>query len=42
MLRLADLSRRYGDVVALGGLSLEVPPASLFGLLGPTAPASQR
>ena len=35
MLELVDLSRRYGDVVALDGLSLEVPAASLFGLLGP-------
>ena len=35
MLELVDMSRRYGDVVALDGLSLEVRPASLFGLLGP-------
>ena len=35
MLELTDLSRRYGDVVALDGLSLEVPSPNLFGLLGP-------
>lgn len=35
MLELADLGRRYGDVVALDGLTLTVPPASIFGLLGP-------
>jgi len=35
VLELTDLSRRFGDVVALDGLSLEVPRASLFGLLGP-------
>ncbi len=35
MLELTDLSRRYGEVVALDGLSLAVPPSNLFGLLGP-------
>jgi ABC-2 type transport system ATP-binding protein len=35
VLALTDLGRRYGEVVALDGLSLEVPPGSLFGLLGP-------
>ncbi len=35
MLELRDLSRRYGDVVALDGLSLDVSPGQLVGLLGP-------
>jgi len=35
MLELRNLSRRYGDVVALDGLSLDVPPGQLVGLLGP-------
>jgi ABC-2 type transport system ATP-binding protein len=29
------LARRYGDVVALDGLDLEVPAGSVFGFLGP-------
>ena len=35
MLELVDLTRRYGDLVAVDGLSLAVPPGVLFGLLGP-------
>ncbi|MDQ6797600.1 MAG: ATP-binding cassette domain-containing protein [Actinomycetota bacterium] len=35
MLQLRNLRRRYGDVVALDGLSLDVPPGQLVGLLGP-------
>lgn len=35
MLELADLTRRYGSVVALDGLTLNIPPATMFGLLGP-------
>jgi len=35
VLELTDLGRRYGEVVALDGLSLAVPGSSLFGLLGP-------
>ena len=35
MLEVRDLSRRYGDVVALDGLSFEVPPGQMFGFLGP-------
>jgi ABC-2 type transport system ATP-binding protein len=30
-----DLVKNYGDVTALGGLSLAVPPGTVFGLLGP-------
>ncbi|MEW6153015.1 MAG: ATP-binding cassette domain-containing protein [Actinomycetota bacterium] len=35
MLAFAGLTKRYGDVVALHELTLEVPPGRLFGLLGP-------
>jgi len=34
MLILADVSRRYGDVAALEGVSLEVRPGEIVGLLG--------
>ncbi|MGZ6372984.1 MAG: ATP-binding cassette domain-containing protein [Candidatus Limnocylindria bacterium] len=30
-----DLAKRYGEVVALAGLDLEVPEGSVFGFLGP-------
>ncbi|MDQ4096260.1 MAG: ATP-binding cassette domain-containing protein [Actinomycetota bacterium] len=35
MLEFFELTKRYGSVVALDRLSLEVPPGRLFGLLGP-------
>ena len=35
MLELRDLSRRYGDNVALDGLSLEVPEGEVVGFVGP-------
>ncbi len=35
MLELADLARRYGDVIALDGLSFTVEPGQLFGFVGP-------
>jgi ABC-2 type transport system ATP-binding protein len=35
MLRLNDLSKRYGDVVALDDCSFEVAPGTLLGFLGP-------
>ncbi|MCA1841774.1 MAG: ATP-binding cassette domain-containing protein [Actinobacteria bacterium] len=35
MLEFDGLTKRYGSVVALDHLSLEVPPGQLFGLLGP-------
>jgi len=35
MLELRDVRRRYGEVVALDGLSLDVPGGQLVGLLGP-------
>ena len=34
-LEFLDLRRRYGDVVALDGLSFDVPPGQVFGFLGP-------
>jgi ABC-2 type transport system ATP-binding protein len=34
-LRIVDARRRYGDIVALDGLSLEVAPGEWLGLLGP-------
>ncbi|MGI8430534.1 MAG: ABC transporter ATP-binding protein [Solirubrobacteraceae bacterium] len=35
MLELIDLRRRYGEVVALDGLTFAVPPGQVFGFLGP-------
>ena len=35
MLELIDLSRRYGDTIALDGLSFTVEPGQLFGFVGP-------
>jgi ABC-2 type transport system ATP-binding protein len=35
MLELWDLAKRYGDVVALDGLSFSVEPGRLFGFVGP-------
>ena len=32
---MQDLARRYGDVVALDGVSFEVAPGQLFGFVGP-------
>jgi ABC-type uncharacterized transport system ATPase subunit len=34
-LELAGLSRRFGSVVALDGLTFGVPPGQVFGFLGP-------
>src|SRR5580704_14623490 len=34
-LELDDLRRRYGDVIALDGLTFAVPPGEVFGFLGP-------
>ena len=33
--RVEGLSKRFGDVIALENVSLEVRPAELFGLVGP-------
>jgi branched-chain amino acid transport system ATP-binding protein len=35
VLELIDLTRRYGDVVALDSLSFSVAPGQLFGFVGP-------
>jgi ABC-2 type transport system ATP-binding protein len=35
VLELSDLARRYGDVVALDGVSFSVAPGRLFGFVGP-------
>ena len=35
MIRTKDLVKRYGDVVALDGLDLNVPQGTVLGLLGP-------
>ena len=35
MLEVRELARRYGDVVALDGLSFTVEPGQLFGFVGP-------
>ena len=34
-LELAGLRRKFGDVVALDGLTFTVPPGEVFGFLGP-------
>jgi ABC-2 type transport system ATP-binding protein len=35
VIRLTDLTKRYGQFTAVDGISLEVPRGELFGLLGP-------
>lgn len=35
MIRLGHLVKRYGKFTAVNGLTLEVPPGTLFGFLGP-------
>jgi ABC-2 type transport system ATP-binding protein len=35
VLELRDLARRYGDVVALDGISFSVPKGQMFGFVGP-------
>src|SRR5688572_20855184 len=32
---VSDLKKRFGDVVALDGISFDVPAGTVFGLLGP-------
>ncbi len=34
-IRTRQLSRRFGDVVAVDGVDLAIPPAQIFGFLGP-------
>ena len=33
--KVRELAKRYGDTVALGGISLDVEPGELFGVIGP-------
>ena len=35
MLEFDGLTRRYGDVLALDGLTFAVEPGQIFGLVGP-------
>jgi ABC-2 type transport system ATP-binding protein len=35
MIRLTNLHKRYGSFTAVDGLSLDIPPGTLFGFLGP-------
>jgi ABC-2 type transport system ATP-binding protein len=35
VIRTSSLTRRFGDVVAVHDLSLDIPPGSIFGFLGP-------
>jgi ABC-2 type transport system ATP-binding protein len=35
MIRLTNLTKRYGSFTAVDGINLEVPPGELFGFLGP-------
>jgi len=35
MIRLTNLTKRYGSFTAVDGIDLEVPPGELFGFLGP-------
>ena len=35
MLRLIDVRKRFGETIAVDGLSLEIRPGEIFGLLGP-------
>jgi ABC-2 type transport system ATP-binding protein len=35
ILELIDVKKRYGDFAAVSGVSMAVPPGSIFGLLGP-------
>ena len=35
MIRLDDLTKRYGDLVAVDQVSLEIPKGEIFGFLGP-------
>jgi ABC-2 type transport system ATP-binding protein len=34
-LRIRGLTKRYGDLLAVDGLDLDIEPAAIFGLLGP-------
>jgi ABC-2 type transport system ATP-binding protein len=40
-IEIDDLVKRFGDVTAVDGLSLEIREGEIFGLLGPTGRESQ-
>ena len=42
MIAARDVTKRFGDFVALDDVSLEIPDGSLTALLGPAARASRR
>lgn len=42
MLEITGLAKRYGDVLALDGCSLQVPARHLVGLLGPNGAVRPR
>ena len=42
MIEANGLTKRYGDVQALDGLTFGVQPGTIFGLLGPNGAASRR
>lgn len=41
-IELRDLTKRYGGFTAVAGVTLDVQPGEVFGLLDPTAPARPR
>ena len=42
VIEVENLSKRYGDKLAVDGLSFVVQPGIVTGFLGPTAPGSPR
>ena len=34
-IRATDVTKRYGDLTAVNGVSLEVHPGEIFGIIGP-------
>ena len=38
MIHIENLVKRYGDLIALDHLNLDIKEGEIFGLLGPTAP----